>query len=142
MAPPNGRPRPHQPTTRLHGDRGDVTTVAAVTVILLAIFTLTVQVALAWHAKTVVSGATADALQAAQVDGGSEADGLAAAERTLAGSRERLLTDVAVDVERGTDTTTVTIVAHIHRVFPLTSNTITVVATGPTERFRSSSEAP
>jgi len=109
-------------------------------VLIMVLVTLVIQTALVQHARTVVDAAAADGLAAAQTDEGSSYDGEQAAERTLAGSRERLLTDVTITVDRNQNTTTVTVTGTVIRLVPFANPNIRSQVTGITERFRPSTD--
>ncbi len=88
---------------RLRGERG-ITTVQVAILFPAVLFwlMLIVQYGLWWHGKQVANAAAADAVDAAQVAGGTEADGDRAARRFLGQSGN--LTDVSILVERDADT--------------------------------------
>lgn len=109
--------------------------------VVLTLILVMVQVALTWHAKTIIDAAASDGLIAAQVDGGTEADGQEAATRLLSSSTGQLLTDVSITIDRRPEATSVNVEAKVTNVLPFLPVTVHAVASGPTERFRSESEA-
>ena len=105
--------------------------------VVLVLIMAMVQVALGWHARSVVEAAASDALIVAQADGGTEDDAGLAARSILEGSTDRLLSEVSIEVDRGLDVTTVSIRAHVTSVLPFAPVVVHAEASGPTERFRS-----
>lgn len=127
---------------RCHGDAGEVASTVFVMPVVLTLVLVVVQVALSWHAKTLVDAAASDALVATQIDGGTEQAGRDAANDLLAGSTRQLLTEVTVNVSRAPDTSSVQVQARVSNVIPLLPVYVHASATGPTERFRSEGEGP
>ena len=105
--------------------------------VVLTLILVVVQVALSWHAKTMVDAAASDALVATQVDGGSPDAGRDAAADLLAGSTDQLLSEVDVAVTRTADTSTVRVQARVATVIPFLPVYVHASAAGPTEGFRS-----
>ena len=91
------------------------------------------QVGLWWHAKQVADGAARQAVDAAQVEDGTETDGVDAAVRflTVAGN----ITDPQVTVTRTTDTVTAEVTGRAPRLIPGLDWQVTSQAVGPVERF-------
>jgi Flp pilus assembly protein TadG len=98
-----------------------------------------VQLGLHFHARTVLNAAAQDGARAVQYEDGTSADGVAAADQILNGSRS-LLTVKSLDVDPGPPTVTVTITADIISVIPFWSKSVTASASGPKEQFRPESE--
>lgn len=142
MARPPQRATPDEPRTRLRcrGDAGEVTSTVFVMPVVLTLILVVVQVALAWHAKTMVDAAASDAVLATQVEGGTEQDGRDAAAALLGGSTDQLLSEVDVEVTRSADVATVRVRARVANVIPFIPVIVHATAAGPTERFRSEAE--
>ena len=121
---------------RGRGDRGEVTSTVFVMPVFLFMLLVVVQMALSWHAKTMVEAAASDALAATQVDGGSEQAGVDTANGLLAGSTNHLLTELEITVDRRAQTTDVVVRARVTNVVPLVPIYVNAAASGPTERFR------
>jgi hypothetical protein len=130
----------HPLGARLRGEGGEVTSTVFVLPVVLTLILVVVQLALAWHAKTLVDAAASDGLIATQVDRGSPAAGRDAANRLLSSSTNALLTDVHIDARREATSSQVTIDARVTNVVPLLPIVVHAVAQGPTERFRSDGE--
>jgi Flp pilus assembly protein TadG len=105
--------------------------------VLLVMFV--VQLGLHFHARTVLNAAAQDGARAVQYEDGTSADGVAAADQILNGSRS-LLTVKSLDVDPGPPTVTVTITADLISVIPFWKGSITASASGPKEQFRPESE--
>jgi len=110
--------------------------------VFLTLVLVVVQVALAWHAKTIVDAAASDALVATQVEGGSEAAGRDAANDLLEPSSSQLLRQFQISIDRTADVTTVQVQAKVTNVVPLLPVTVRSTASGPNERFRSDRDTP
>jgi Flp pilus assembly protein TadG len=100
---------------------------------------LVIQAALVYHARSIVAAAAEDAARAAQVEGGSAADGRAVASEILAGSAG-LIPGPVVSVERGTTDVRVTVRARVRGPVPWLHLTVEASAGGPVERFIPESE--
>lgn len=129
--------RDHDSTrkARCRGDAGEVTSTVFVMPVVLFMIMVVVQMALTWHAKTVVDAAASDALAAAQVDNGSNQAGIDTANNLLAGSQQ-LLTDVGITVDRQAETTNVRIQARVTNVVPFAPIYVHATASGPSEHLR------
>ena len=134
------KPVQSESNVRCQGDAGEVTSTVFVMPVVLTLILVVVQVALAWHAKTMVDAAASDAVVATQIEGGSEQDGRDAAADLLGGSTDQLLSEVEVDVTRTADISTVRVQARVANVIPFIPVIVHATATGPTERFRSEAE--
>jgi len=121
---------------RCRGDAGEVTSTVFVMPIVLFMIMVVVQMALTWHAKTVVDAAASDGLASAQVENGTDQAGIDAANNLLAGSSEQLLTDIDITVDRQAETTSVRIQARVTNVVPFAPIYVDATASGPTEHFR------
>lgn len=101
--------------------------------VLILLVLLPVQVGLWWHAKQAAETAAEEALDAAQVDGATAADGQGGANAILGSAGN--LRDVTVTVDRGPETVTVEIHGTLgFSIFP-GAWTVTAQASGPVERF-------
>ena len=102
--------------------------------IVITMVFLVIHAALVYHGRSVVAAAAEDAARAAQVEGGTAADGRSVAFAVLAGS-DRLLPDPSVSVERGPDRVAVTVSAAVSGPIPWLHPTVTASAGGAVERF-------
>ncbi|WP_431953088.1 TadE/TadG family type IV pilus assembly protein [Actinacidiphila sp. bgisy167] len=119
-------------------DRGSATTqLVLVLPALLLIALLTVQFALAWHARHIAQFAAERALAAARAEDGTTADGQARARRSLAALGSRVLASPTVAVERTREQTTVRVSGTVMRVLPVPGLVLHAsgTASGPTERL-------
>ncbi len=121
---------------RSRGDpeRGAVATELAVLMPVLILLTLVpVQVGLWWHAKQAAQVAVEEALDAAQTVNGTTADGTTGAQAILGQAGN--LSNASIEVDRGTETVTVTIHGDLgFSIFP-GAWSVTAHAEGPVERF-------
>lgn len=101
-------------------------------------FYAAVHAALVFHGREVVAAAAQDGLRAAQIDGGTAADGRAAADQTLGLSPG--LRNVVVVVDDGGDTITVRVSAEVDTLLAELFTDVSAEATGPRERFYSEAE--
>ena len=143
----SGRRRePQQPAkpaggshSRLADDRGDV----APTVIMFGLATVMVffviQVAMLFHARSVVTAAAQDGVRAAQVENATAADAHDAASQILGGS-SGLLNNESVVVTPSGEFVTVTVTADVTPVVFGLTGPVTASASGVIERFRPQSE--
>lgn len=129
MTPPaTGGPR------REAGDRGNTTVEAAgYTVLMLLALTVLVQAAVWGLADLSARQAAHHGVQTARVAGGTEQAGHADAETMLQTINPDGLTDVQITVERGPQTTTVTITGTVLQVVPAVNIPVHVQAQAPTE---------
>jgi Flp pilus assembly protein TadG len=119
---------------RQRGEAGLTSTEVAVLMpVVIALVLAPFQVGLWWHAKQVADGAARHAVDVAQVEGATEADGEAAAERFLdaAGNLE----DPTVTVARGAETVVVEVTGQAPRLLPGFDWQVTARASAPVERF-------
>jgi Flp pilus assembly protein TadG len=100
---------------------------------------LVIQVAVLFHARSVVSAAAQDAVRAAQVENANESDARDAAAQILGGSTG-LLNNESVVVSSSGDFVTVTITADVTPVVFGLTGPVTATASGVVERFRSQAE--
>ena len=100
---------------------------------MIALVLVPFQVGLWWHAKQVADGAARQAVDAAQVQDGTESDGIDAAVRflTAAGNIE----NPSVSVTRSVDTVTVEVTGRAPRLIPGLDWQVIARAAGPVERF-------
>ena len=98
-----------------------------------------VQMGLFFHGRTVLNAAAQDAARAAQLENAMAADGEAAADQTLAGSRS-LLTVTRLTVEVTATDVEVVIDADVLSLVPFWSGSTSARASGPKERFRPEDE--
>ena len=120
--------------TRLRDERGVTTIQVAILYPAVLIWLmLIVQYGLWWHAKQVANAAAAEAVDAAQVQDGSAAQGEAAAASYLAQSGN--LDNITVTVDRQPTV----VVAEVHgdapQLVPGFSWSVTARSQGPVERF-------
>ena len=109
------------------------TELAVLMPVVIALVLVPFQVGLWWHAKQVADGAARQAVAAAQVEDGTETDGVDAAVRflTAAGNIE----NPSVSVTRSVDTVTVEVTGRAPRLIPGLDWQVTSRAVGPVERF-------
>jgi hypothetical protein len=119
---------------RRRGEVGLTSTELAVLMpVVIALVLVPFQVGLWWHAKQVADGAARQAVDAAQVQGGTEPDGVDAAVRFLTAAGN--ISDPQVTVSRSGDTVTVEVSGRAPRLIPGLDWQVTSQATGPVERF-------
>jgi len=127
-------PRRVQPPARIGRERGAVATELAVLMpVLIMLVLIPVQVGLWWHAKQAAEIAADEALDAAQVVGATDADGLAGARAILgqAGNLEQ----VVVTVDRTGTVVSVSITGQLgFSIFP-GAWSVNAYAEGPIEQF-------
>jgi hypothetical protein len=138
MSPPDPEPGSTRPGFR--SDRGEVSTVLIIFTTVMLTFFGAVHTAMVFHARAVVSAAAQDGLRAVQAEGGTEADGRAAAEATLSLSPN--LVDPAVTVTAGDGENRVRITAHVDSPFGGFLSDVSAEVSGPKERFYAESERP
>ena len=98
-----------------------------------------IQVALLFHARSVVSAAAQDGVRAAQVENATAADAQSAASQILGGSTA-LLNNASIAVDQSGEFVTVTVTAVVTPVVFGMSGPVTASASGVIERFRPQSE--
>lgn len=130
--------RHHARAGRFRGARGEVSTTLIVFPAVIIAFYCAVHAALVFHGRSVVAAAAQDGLRAAQLEDGTEADGYAAANRTLALSPGLQNTDV--DVSQGNDAVSVTVTAQVNTLLIGVFTNVRADVTGPRERFYSEAE--
>ncbi len=119
---------------RLHGDSGMTTSqVAILFPAVLVWLMLIVQYGLWWHAKQVANAAAAEAVDVAQLPGGTAADGEAAAHGFLDQSGN--LTAVTVIVDRTPTIVTAEVGGRAPRLVPGFDWSVTARSQGAVERF-------
>lgn len=119
---------------RLNGERGSTTVEAAgYTILMLLVLTVLVQAAVWGLADLSARQAAQHGLQTARVAGGDEQTGHADTTAMLQAINPHGLTDTDITVQRGPDTTTVTITGTVLQVIPGVSIPISVQAQAPTE---------
>lgn len=109
------------------------TELAVLMPVVIALILVPFQVGLWWHAKQIADAATREAVDAAQVEDATEADGVAAAHRFLDAAGN--LTEVTVTVTRAADTVTVEVNGRAPRLIPGLDWQVTARAVGSIERF-------
>lgn len=120
-------------------ERGDVAPLVVLTPLTVFMVMFVVQMGLFFHARTVLNAAAQDAARAAQLENATEADGVAAANQTLAGSTGMVtVTQLSVDV--GPTTVDVVIDANVLSLVPFWSGSTSARASGPKELFRPEDE--
>ena len=119
---------------RWRGDGGSTTVEAAgYTFLMLLVITLIVQAGVWAMADLSARQAAQHGLQTARLSGATAETGHAQAETILQAINPRGLTDVTITVERGSDTTTVTVTGTALKVLPIIDIPVRVQAAGPTE---------
>lgn len=119
---------------RWRGDRGSTTVEAAgYTILMLLALTVLVQAAVWGMADLAARQAAEQGLQTARVAGGTAQAGGDTAEAMLEEINPNGITDVDVSVERGPETTTVTITGTVLKVIPVVDIPVQVQAEAPTE---------
>lgn len=115
-------------------DQGLTSTELAVLMpVVIALVLVPFQMALWWHARQVADGAARQAVDAAQTQDGTEAEGIDAALRFLDAAGN--ITDPQVSVNRTTEIVTAEITGQAPRLIPGFDWQVTARAAGPTERF-------
>ncbi len=101
----------------------------------------TIQVAVGFHARSVVTAAAQDGVRAAQVENATTGDAIAATNQILNGSTG-LLVDTTVSASRSGDQVTVTVTSGFRSLIPGIGldGPVTATASGPVERFRPQAE--
>jgi len=119
---------------RLHGERA-MTTIQVAILFPAVLFwlMLIVQYGLWWHAKQVANAAAAEAVDAAQVSGGTESDGEGAAASYLAQSGN--LDGVTISVSREPTLVTAEVHGDAPQLVPGFSWSVTARSSAPVERF-------
>lgn len=123
----------------LGDDRGDIVPLTIVIGLATTMVFFVIQVALLFHARSVVTAAAQDGVRAAQVENATAADAQAAASQILAGS-SALLNNETVDVTTSGEFVTVTVTADVSSVALGLTGPVTASASGVIERFRPQSE--
>lgn len=124
-------------------ERGSVSAELAVAAPLLLLLIMgVVQFALWQHGSHVARTVAQQALAAGRVEGASAASGQAEGEAVLAQLGKGELRNVRISVTRTADTTTVVVTGVATSVVPFFDLPVRAVASGPTERFRPSGQAP
>jgi hypothetical protein len=124
--------------SRLRCDRGELPTLLVVFAAVVLAFYGCVHAALLFHAKSVVAAAAQDGLRAAQIEDGTEADGYAAAEKTL--NLARGLRNKEIDVDQSDDVVRVEVKAEVETPMIELFNEVKAEVVGPRERFYSEDE--
>lgn len=119
----------------LGDDRGDIVPLTIVIGLATVMVFFVIQVALLFHARSVVTAAAQDGVRAAQVENATAADAQAAASQVLAGS-SALLNNETVDVTTSGEFVTVTVTADVSSVALGLTGPVTASASGVIERFR------
>lgn len=114
-------------------ERGEISTTLILFPAILFTFYLAVHATLVFHARSVVSAAAQDGLYWAQIEDGTEADGVAAATQTL--NLAEGLKNKSITVVQGDDTVTVTVSAEVETVLVELFAVVEAEVTGPRERF-------
>jgi hypothetical protein len=109
------------------------TEVAVLMPVVIALVLVPFQIGLWWHASQIADAAAREAVDAAQVEDGLEADGVAAARRFLAAAGN--LTEPEVTVTRSTATVTVEVTGRAPKLLPGFDWQVTATAVGSLERF-------
>lgn len=122
----------------LRSDRGEIPTVLVIFASVILVFYGALHAALVFHGQSVVAAAAEDGLRAAQIEGGTSSDGVAAAERTLGLAQG--LRNKSIDVDQGSDSVRVRVTAEVQTPLIELFNTVGADVTGPRERFYSEAE--
>jgi Flp pilus assembly protein TadG len=109
------------------------TELAVLMPVLIALVLAPIQIGLWWHASQIADAAAREAVDAAQVEGATETDGVAAANRFLDAAGN--LTHRNVVVTRTTDTVAVEVTGRAPRLIPGMDWQVTSVAVGAVERY-------
>ena len=118
-------------------DRGSSTVEAVITIPVIVVFTLVViQFALVWNARHTAQAAAQLGARSAATYQSSAGIGQADTEDYLARTAPNLLAGRSVQVDRGTDTVTVSVHASVPSVVPFASFTVDEQASVPVEAFR------
>lgn len=125
---------------RARDERGEITSTTLIFPVLLVVILMSVQFALAYHAKSVATAAAQDGARAAQAEDGTVDAGRAEAVSFVADNASRLLRDVTVTVDADNDTVHVEVQGYVAGVVPGLEMHVTGVADGPVERFRNETE--
>ena len=125
--------------SRLADDRGDVAPMAIMFGLATVMVFFVIQVALLFHARSVVSAAAQDGVRAAQVENATSADAHSAASQILDTS-PGLLNNESVVVTPSGEFVTVTVTADVTPVVFGLTGPVTASASGVVERFRPQSE--
>lgn len=119
---------------RQRGEEGLTSTQLAIIMpVVLMWIMLIVQYGLWFHAKQLVSAAAAEAVDAAEVPGGTSGDGERAARSFLASSAS--LSNLSVDVQRGDQTVSVLVTGRAPHLVPGISWNVAAAAEAQVERF-------
>ena len=118
-------------------DRGSSTVEAVITIPVIVVFTLLViQFALMWNARHTAQAAAQLAARSAATYESTAGIGQADAEDYLSRTAPNLLSGRSVQVNRGADAVTVTVVASVPSVIPFASFTVDEQASAPIEAFQ------
>lgn len=109
------------------------TELAVIMPVLIALVLVPFQIALWWHADQIADAAAREALDAAQVAGAGEEDGIRAAEWFLDAAGN--ITEAQVTVTRTAETVTVEVTGRAPLLVPGFDWQVTARAVGPIERF-------
>ena len=101
---------------------------------------VSVQFALAYHAKAVATAAAQDGARQAQVESGAASAGRVVAARFVADNAPRLLQDVTVVVDSDGETVRVEVRGRVAGVVPGLDLHVSGVADGVVERFRNENQ--
>ncbi len=125
--------------SRLSDERGDVTAMIIMVSLASVMVFFVIQVALLFHARSVVSAAAQDGVRAAQVENATAQDAHDAVDQILSGS-DALLDNESVQVVPSGEFVTVTVTANVTPVVFGLNGPVTATASGVIERFRPQSE--
>lgn len=101
--------------------------------VVMLFFYACIHAAMVYHAQSVVSAAAQDGLYWAQLEDGTEADGLAAATQTL--NIANGLSNKTITVTQTDDEVTVTVTADVETVAIEAFHSVSVTVSGPRDRF-------
>jgi TadE-like protein len=131
MLPPGSEPG--LPRFGFRAERGEVSTLLILFTTVMLFFFGAVHAGMVFHARSVVSAAAQDGLRAVQAEGGTEDDGRAAAEATLALAPGLL--DPSVTVTGGDGENRVRVTARVDSPFGGFLTDVSAEVSGPKERF-------
>ncbi len=134
-----GQPEGRGSRSRFVAERGDVAPMVIMFGLATVMVFFVIQVALLFHARSVVTAAAQDGVRAAQVENATAADAHDAASQILAGSTA-LLNNESVVVTPSGEFITVTVTADVTSVAFGLTGPVTASASGVIERFRPQSE--
>jgi len=117
-------------------ERGDVAPMVILASLTMFLVLFVLQVALAFHARSVVIAAAQDGLRAAQLEGSQPEQATQAAAAVLAGSRQLVREPVITIEADGRSSLRVSVHGEVVRLVPFWDGAVHAQVSGPVERFR------